>query len=126
MLATSKRTGVRLAHSQLERVETLFKAFAVPTRLAIPQELKAGPRRERDIVTLIGTSQAGVLKQPRILIESGVVSREKRGDFALCPGHGSGGFRSEPKGLRQTQPGSGTRCQTARFFMRRKHSNLKP
>lgn len=75
---------MRLDSDQLERVAHLFKAFAEPTRLAILQELKGGPRTVGEVVTAIGTSQANVSKQLRILREAGVVKHEKQGTSVLC------------------------------------------
>lgn len=75
---------MRLDSDQLERVAHLFKAFAEPTRLAILQELKGGPRTVGEVVAAIGTSQANVSKQLRILREAGVVKHEKQGTSVLC------------------------------------------
>lgn len=77
-------SNLRLDTPQLERVAQLFKAFAEPTRLAILQELKSGSRTVGDVVEAIGTSQANVSKQLRILREAGVVSQEKQGTSVHC------------------------------------------
>ncbi|MCB1131110.1 MAG: helix-turn-helix transcriptional regulator [Verrucomicrobiae bacterium] len=73
-----------LADNQLERVAALFKSFAEPTRLAILQELKAGPRKVGEMVAAIGTSQANISKQLHVLSQAGVIHREKRGTCVLC------------------------------------------
>lgn len=80
----NKDSKLRLDASQLERVAQLFKAFAEPTRLAILQELKSGSRTVGDVVEAIGTSQANVSKQLRILREAGVVHQEKQGTSVHC------------------------------------------
>ena len=84
MQANDKQAGERMGPAQLERVSQLFKAFAEPTRLAILQELKSGPRSVGEVVAAIGTSQANVSKQLRILREAGVVSHEKQGTSVFC------------------------------------------
>lgn len=73
-----------LDSAQLERIANLFKAFAEPTRLAILQELKAGPRKVGEMVESIGTSQANVSKQLHVLADAGVVHREKQGTCVIC------------------------------------------
>lgn len=84
MHAAGDTSDHRLDAAQLERVAVLFKAFAEPTRLAILQELKNGPRSVGDVVSSIGTSQANVSKQLRILREARVVRQEKQGTSVLC------------------------------------------
>ena len=84
MKAKGRKDEGRLGGDQLERVAHLFKAFAEPTRLAILQELKGGSRTVGEVVTAIGTSQANVSKQLRILREAGVVKHEKQGTSVSC------------------------------------------
>jgi DNA-binding transcriptional ArsR family regulator len=71
--------GMKLNTAELERVASLFRAFAEPTRLAILQELKAGERSVSEIVDSLHTSQANVSKQLKQLFDAGVVSRRKQG-----------------------------------------------
>jgi ArsR family transcriptional regulator len=75
-----KREGRRLDPDELERMATVFRAFAEPTRLAILQELRGGGRRSvNELVGALGSfSQAHVSKQLKILYETGLVAREKR------------------------------------------------
>lgn len=74
---------MKLNVQQLERVASLFRAFAEPTRLAIVQELKADEMSVMDIVDRLTTSQANVSKQLKILHDAGLVSRRKQGTQVL-------------------------------------------
>jgi DNA-binding transcriptional ArsR family regulator len=67
----------------LEKIASNFRALSEPTRLAILQELKAGPRTVNELVEAIGLSQANVSKQLGILREAGFLHREPRGTSAL-------------------------------------------
>jgi DNA-binding transcriptional ArsR family regulator len=66
----------------LEKIAHSFRALSEPTRLAILQELKSGPKTVNELVDAIGTSQPNVSKQLRILFDGGFVSKEQRGNFA--------------------------------------------
>jgi DNA-binding transcriptional ArsR family regulator len=70
---------VKLNAEQLERVAVQFRALAEPTRLAILQELKSGPRSVSRIVEAVDTSQANVSKQLRLLHEAGLLERRRDG-----------------------------------------------
>ena len=63
----------------LERIAGVFRVFSEPTRLAILQELKEGTRSVNELVDALGTSQANVSKQLKILYEAGVLTKEKSG-----------------------------------------------
>ena len=70
---------MKLNAEQLERVAGQFRALAEPTRLAILQELKGGPRSVSRIVEAVDTSQANVSKQLRLLFEAGLLDRRRDG-----------------------------------------------
>jgi DNA-binding transcriptional ArsR family regulator len=74
---------MKLNTQQLERVATMFRAFAEPTRLAIVQELKSDEMSVSDIVGRLTTSQANVSKQLKILHDAGLVSRRKQATQVL-------------------------------------------
>lgn len=57
----------------------MFRLLAEPTRLAILQELKAGPKSVGALVAALSASQANVSKQLRILFDGGFLSRERDG-----------------------------------------------
>ena len=67
----------------LEKIASSFRALSEPTRLAILQELKAGPRTVNELVDAIGLSQANVSKQLSILRDAGFLGREPRGTSAV-------------------------------------------
>lgn len=75
--------GMKLDTLQLERVATMFRAFAETSRLAILQELKSGELSVSEIVSALPTSQANVSKQLKLLHDAGVVSRRKEGTQVL-------------------------------------------
>lgn len=72
----------RQNRAALETIASSFRALSEPTRLAILQELKAGPRTVNELVGALGLSQANVSKQLGILREAGFLSREQRGTSA--------------------------------------------
>jgi DNA-binding transcriptional ArsR family regulator len=71
------------SRAALEKIAASFRALSEPTRLAILQELKAGPKTVNEIVEAIGLSQANVSKQLSILRDTGFLHREQRGTSAF-------------------------------------------
>lgn len=69
----------KLDREALGKVASNFKALSEPTRLAILQELKAGPKTVNTLVEAVGLSQANISKQLRILHDAGFLCREQRG-----------------------------------------------
>ena len=57
----------------------VFRLLAEPTRLAILQELKSGPKTVGALVETLGLSQARISKQLKIMFDGGVLGREKDG-----------------------------------------------
>ena len=74
---------MKLDTIELERVAGFFRAFSEPTRLALLQELKDGPRSVGELVETLPTTQANVSKQLKILHASGLVSRRKDGTSVI-------------------------------------------
>jgi DNA-binding transcriptional ArsR family regulator len=75
----SMAKSTKLSRKDLGTVAENFKALSEPTRLAILQELKAGPLSVNALAEAVGLSQANVSKQLRILYDAGFLSREQRG-----------------------------------------------
>ncbi len=73
------RHGERLNAAGLEAVARVFKLLSEPTRLALLQELKAGPRTVGELVAALGMNQANVSRQLRFLHDAGLVGRRKDG-----------------------------------------------
>ena len=73
----------KLNRDALEKIATNFRALAEPTRLAILQELKAGPKTVNELVDAIGLSQANVSKQLSVLRDAGFLGRAQRGTQAF-------------------------------------------
>ena len=63
----------------MERLAAVFRAFGDATRLALLQELKSGARSVNELQTALGTSQANISRQLKVLHEAGLLSRERRG-----------------------------------------------
>jgi len=63
----------------LEKIAEVFRLLAEPTRLAILQELKSGPKTVGSLVESLESSQANISKQLRILYDGGFLSREREG-----------------------------------------------
>ncbi len=64
----------------LEKIAELFRVFSEPTRLAILQALKPGPKNVNDLVAILGTTQANVSKQLRTLYDANILTRDRRGN----------------------------------------------
>ena len=73
----------KLDSSALEKIAELFRVFSEATRLAILQELRETPHSVNELVEKLGTSQANISKQLKILHDAGILSREKRGTMVI-------------------------------------------
>lgn len=71
-----------VAHPTTVRAK-LFRGFADPSRLAILDALRAGPRAVGEIVDETGRSQSNTSNHLACLLDCGLVVREQRGKFAL-------------------------------------------
>jgi len=74
---------MKLNMDHLERVAAQFRQLAEPTRLAILQELKAGPLSVSSIVAALHTSQANISRHLKQLHEAGLVERRRDGTQAI-------------------------------------------
>jgi DNA-binding transcriptional ArsR family regulator len=68
-----------LSPAELGRLAELFRCFAEPTRLALLQELKPGPRSVGELVARLSATQANVSKQLKHLHQAGLISRTREG-----------------------------------------------
>ncbi len=70
---------MRYDQDQLEAVAGLFRVLAEPTRLAILQQLKSGPRSVGELTESLDARQANISKQLGILYDAGLLDRERQG-----------------------------------------------
>lgn len=81
-----------LAREEAERLSRLLKAVADPTRLQLISLIKAAPEGEAcvcDLTAPLGLRQPTVSHHLRVLVEAGLVTRQRRGTwmwYALVPG----------------------------------------
>lgn len=78
---------MKLDLDDLERVASFFKAFSEPTRLALLQELKEGPRTVNQLTAALPCTQANISKQLKTLHEAGLVDRRReatRVHYSIC------------------------------------------
>ena len=68
--------------TSLETKARLFRALGDPSRLAVLEALRAGPRCVSDLVATTQLSQPNVSGHLAFLRECGVVGRDQRGRFA--------------------------------------------
>jgi DNA-binding transcriptional ArsR family regulator len=68
--------------SSLEAKAKIFRALGDPSRLAVLEALRDGPKCVSDLVALTGLSQPNVSGHLAFLRECGLVAREQRGRFA--------------------------------------------
>lgn len=69
--------------ASLDRLAEVFGAFADGTRLALLQELMAGPKSVNELLSATGTSQANVSRQLKILHQAGLLSRKQNGLYVI-------------------------------------------
>ncbi len=63
------------------RLADIFSAFADATRLTLLQELLAGPKTVNELFSAVGTTQANVSRQLKLLHKAGLLNREQKGSF---------------------------------------------
>lgn len=79
-----KSTGKqKFDRASLDRLAEVFGAFADGTRLALLQELMSGPKSVNELLAAVGTTQANVSRQLKILHQAGLLSREQSGLFVI-------------------------------------------
>jgi DNA-binding transcriptional ArsR family regulator len=77
------------AANSVEAKARLFRALGDPSRLAVLEALRHGPKCVSDLVAQTGLSQPNVSGHLAFLRQEGLVLREQRGRFAyysLCSG----------------------------------------
>lgn len=79
-MAASSRSA-KLGIEQLRAVAGMFAVLAEPTRLAILQELQAGPLPVGVLAERLDAKQANVSKQLGILFDAGLVDRRRLGNM---------------------------------------------
>jgi DNA-binding transcriptional ArsR family regulator len=77
--APADPTAPKQSRHALEKIAGVFRLLSEPTRLAILQELKGGPKTVGTLVESLNSSQANVSKQLRILFDGGFLARERDG-----------------------------------------------
>ena len=79
-MATRKNIAPKkLDRATLDRLAEVFRAFADGTRLALLQELKEGSKNVNQLLAAIGTTQANVSRQLKLLHSAGLLHREEVG-----------------------------------------------
>jgi len=84
-----------LSREGFQEVARRFRALADPTRLSLLYELSSGPCSVGDLVAATGVSQPTVSRQLGVLLDEGLVERERQGNqvfyavrdpsvFSLC------------------------------------------
>jgi DNA-binding transcriptional ArsR family regulator len=68
-----------LGRDDLERIAEIFRVFSEATRLAILQALREGEQSVNELVEKLGTTQANISKQLRVLYDARLLARSKRG-----------------------------------------------
>ena len=83
--APSGRGPVPMSREEAERRATLLKAVADPARLQVLGLVRGSPSGEacvRDLAEAVGLSQPTMSHHLRILVEAGLLTRERRGTWA--------------------------------------------
>jgi DNA-binding transcriptional ArsR family regulator len=69
-------------NTPLEAKARLFRALGDPSRLAVLELLRNGPKCVSDLVAITGLAQSNVSGHLSFLRDCGLVGREQRGRFA--------------------------------------------
>lgn len=83
--APAARRGAAMPREEAERRATLLRAVADPARLQVLGIVKgsaAGEACVRDLAEAVGLSQPTMSHHLRILVEAGLLTRERRGTWA--------------------------------------------
>jgi DNA-binding transcriptional ArsR family regulator len=75
---------VNLMVDNQERLDTLFRAIADPTRRAMLRELAAGPRTVSELAAPYDITLAGASKHIQMLERAGLIRREVQGRVHTC------------------------------------------
>lgn len=76
-------TKSKLDRAALERLSEVFTAFSDTTRLALLQELTGGPKNVNQLIEAVGTTQANVSRQLKVLHQAGLLKREQKAQFVI-------------------------------------------
>jgi len=79
MSISNPQNSASIDRASLERLAAVFRAFGDATRLALLQELKSGAMSVNELQAALGTSQANISRQLKVLHDAGLLSRERRG-----------------------------------------------
>ncbi len=71
-----------LTDDLVELIAERFRALAEPTRIKLLDRLREGEATVLELTALVGTSQQNVSKHLVLLQRAGIVTRQKRGNFA--------------------------------------------
>jgi len=104
-----------LPDSLAELIAQRFRVLAEPMRIRLLDALREGPATVQELQQATGASQQNVSKHLSLLLRSGLVSREKEGNFSvyaiadegvfeLCE-HVCGGLRRQLDELDAVLPG---------------------
>lgn len=74
-------TKPKFDRASFERLAGIFGAFADGTRLALLQELLAGPKNVNELFAAVGTTQANISRQLKLLHRAGLLNREQKGSY---------------------------------------------
>ncbi|MGA2729103.1 MAG: metalloregulator ArsR/SmtB family transcription factor [Terracidiphilus sp.] len=78
---SSTKTARDLTDAELERVAGQFRMLGEPMRLKILQALCVKPLTVGEIVAATGATQSNISKHLSLLASSGVITRQKGGQF---------------------------------------------
>jgi DNA-binding transcriptional ArsR family regulator len=72
-----------LPSALVELIAQRFRVIGEPMRIRLLDHLRAGPATVSDLGDALETSQQNVSKHLGVLLQAGIVSREKRGNHAI-------------------------------------------
>jgi len=72
---------VKFDRASFDLLADIFRAFGDSTRLALLRELLDGPRNVNDLFNAVGTTQANISRQLKLLHNAGLLNRKQTGLF---------------------------------------------
>jgi DNA-binding transcriptional ArsR family regulator len=73
----------RLPDPLVELIAQRFRVIGEPMRIRLLDQLRGGPATVGELREALGTTQQNVSKHLSVLLQAGIVGREKRGNHAV-------------------------------------------
>lgn len=85
-MAVTEATAIPhpLPAALVDLIARRFRVIGEPMRIRLLDALRDGPRTVGELATSLDTTQQNVSKHVGVLVDAGIVAREKSGNHVLC------------------------------------------